>query len=129
VRKLKPVPILLGLIGLGIGLVGVFALREATLSVHDPVTGREMELIVSAKTKDPERSQTLPEMVEAQLLTCRLEINSDLSGPIEPLGDGRFRIVLVPAMDETDRRQFRGCVEDWIVDHLQVDVLELNEVP
>ena len=125
-RRLKPIPILLGVIGLAIGLAAVFALREATLSTHDPATGREMELIVSATTKDPERSQTLPEMVEAQLLTCRLEVNSDLARPIEPLGDGRFRAVFEPAMDDTDRRQFRGCVEDWLVDHVQIDVVELN---
>jgi hypothetical protein len=128
VRKLRPVPILLGLVGLGIGIVAVLALREATLSTHHEVTGRGMELIVSAKTKGGEKSQRLPEMVEAQLLSCRLEVNSDLEGPIERLSDKRFRAVLVPALDETNRRQFRGCVEDWIVDHLQVDVVELNEI-
>ena len=128
-RRIKPIPILLGLIGLAIGLVAVFFLREATLSTHDTAGGREMELVVSAKTRDPERSQTLPEMVEAQVLTCRLEVNSDITGPIEELGDGRFRIILTPAMDDTDRRQFRGCVEDWIVDHLQVNVIELETRP
>jgi hypothetical protein len=66
-------------------------------------------------------------MVEAQLLTCRLEVTSDLAGPIESLGDGRFRVVLVPAMDQTNKRQFRGCVEDFVTDHLQINVLELEE--
>ena len=125
-RRLHPFRILLGLLGLGIGFLAVSSLREATLSTHDEEVGREMELVVSAKTKDPERSQTLPEMVEAQILACRLEVNSDISGPIEALGDGRFRMILTPAMDDTDRRQFRGCVEDWIVDHLQVNVIELE---
>ena len=67
-------------------------------------------------------------MVEAQLLTCRLEVTSDLAGPIEDLGDGRFRAVFEPAMDETNRRQFRGCVEDFVIDHLQVNVVEFNEL-
>jgi hypothetical protein len=129
VRKLRPGRLALGAVGLAIGVVAVLALREATLSTHQPVTGRGMELIVSAKTKGGEKSQRLPEMVEAQLLTCRLEVNSDLEGPIERLGDDRFRAVLVPALDQTNRRQFRGCVEDWIVDHLLVDVVELNEIP
>ena len=127
-RKLRPVPILLGLVGLGIGVVAVLALREATLSTHQPVTGRGMELVVSAKTKGGERSQTLSEMVEAHLLSCRLEVNSDIDGPIERLGGGRYRAVLVPALDQTNRRQFRGCLEDWIIDHLQVDVIELSEI-
>ena len=125
--KLTPVRAALGLVGLAIGVAGVLALREATLSTHEEVSGRAMELVVSARAAGGEQSQTLDEMVEAQLLTCRLEVTSDLAGPIEPLGDGRFRAVLVPAMDQTNRRQFRGCVEDFVTDHLQIDVIEFNE--
>ena len=126
--KLTPARVALGLLGFGVGVAGVLALREATLSTHQPVAGRGMELVVSARTAGGERTQTLAEMVEAQLLTCRLEVNSDMSGPIQPLGDGRFRAVFEPAMDETNRRQFRGCVEDFVVDHLQIDVLQLTEI-
>ena len=127
-RKLKPIPIVLGVIGLGVGVVGVFALREATLSTHAPVSGRGMELVVHAKTKGGEEGQTLSEMVEAQLISCRLEVSSDLDGPIERLGDGRYRVMMVPALDETDRKQFRGCVEDWIIDHVQIGVEQLTLV-
>jgi hypothetical protein len=126
--KLTPARAALGLVGLAIGIAGVLALREATLSTHEPVAGREMELVVSARTQNGEQGQTLAEMVEAQLLTCRLEVNSDLAGPIEPLGDGRFRAVLVPAMDQTNSRQFRGCVEDFVTDHVQINVVDFNEV-
>lgn len=126
--KLTPVRLLLGAVGLAVGIVAVLALREATLSTHESVAGSGMELIVSAKTKSGERNQTLPEMVEAQVLACRLEVTSDLDGPIEPLGDRRFRAVLTPAMDETNQRQFRGCVEDWVIDHVQLDVVELTVI-
>jgi hypothetical protein len=126
--KLTPAKAALGLVGLAIGVAGVLALREATLSTHDEAVGREVELIVSARTHGGEQGQTLDEMVEAQLLTCRLEVNSDFAGPIEALGDGRFRAVLVPALDQTNRRQFRGCVEDFVTDHLQINVVEFNEV-
>jgi hypothetical protein len=128
VSKLSPVKLALGTVGLAIGIVGVLALREATLSTHEAVAAREVELVVSARTAGGEQGQTLAEMVEAQLLTCRLEVNSDLAEPIEALGDGRFRAVFVPAMDETNRRQFRGCVEDFVVDHLQIDVVEFNSI-
>jgi hypothetical protein len=128
VTKLTPVKLALGSVGLAVGVVAVLALREATLSTHEAVAARQVELVVSAKTAGGEQGQTLAEMVEAQLLTCRLEVTSDLAGPIESLGDGRFRAVLVPAMDETNRRQFRGCVEDFLTDHLQIDVIEFNEV-
>ena len=126
--KLSPVKLALGTVGLAIGVAAVLALREATLSTHEAVDARQVELVVSAKTANGEEGQTLAEMVEAQLLTCRLEVTSDLAGPIESLGDGRFRAVFVPAMDQTNRRQFRGCVEDFVIDHLQIDVVEFNEI-
>jgi hypothetical protein len=126
--KLSPVKLAFGTVGLAVGIVGVLALREATLSTHEAVDARQVELVVDARSAGGEPSQTLAEMVEAHLLTCRLEVTSDLAGPIESLGDGRFRAVFEPAMDETNRRQFRGCVEDFIVDHLQINVLELNDL-
>lgn len=125
--KLSPAKLALGAVGLAIGVVAVLALREATLSTHEAVAAREVEVVVSARTAGGEEGQTLAEMVEAQLLTCRLEVTSDFAGPIESLGDGRFRAVLVPALDQTNRRQFRGCVEDFVIDHLQIDVIEFND--
>ena len=126
--KLSPVKLAFGTVGLAVGIVGVLALREATLSTHEAVDARQVELVVDARSAGGEPSQTLAEMVEAHLLTCRLEVTSDLAGPIESLGDGRFRAVLEPAMDETNRRQFRGCLEDFRVDHFRMDVLALGDV-
>jgi hypothetical protein len=126
--KLSPGRIALGAVGLGAGVVGVLALREATLSTHEQIVGQDMEVVVSATTKGGEGGQTLAEMVEAQLLTCRLEVTSDFAGPIEPLGDDRFRAVLTPALDDTNRRQFRGCVEDFMIDHVQINVVELTDL-
>jgi hypothetical protein len=128
VRKLRPGRLALGAVGLAIGVVGVLALREATLSTHEEVDARETRLVVSGQTKGGEENQTLSEMVEAQVLTCRLEVESDLSGPLERLGDDRFRAVLVPALDDSNRRQFRGCLEDWFIDHVQLDVEELTQI-
>ncbi|MGH9049750.1 MAG: hypothetical protein ACRDY4_08485 [Acidimicrobiia bacterium] len=128
-RKLRPGRILLGLVGLAVGIAGVLALREATLSTHQEVTGTGTELIVSAKTKGGEKSQRLPEMVEAQVLTCRLEVTADVDDGIERLDSKHFRAVLDRPLDHTNRRQFRGCVEDFMVDHLQMDVVELQVIP
>jgi hypothetical protein len=125
VRKLTPLRLLLGAVGVAIGVVGILALREATLSTHEAVAAARTELVISADTKGGERNQTLPEMVEAQLETCRLEVASDVDGPIESLGDGDFRAALTPALDETNRRQFRGCMEDWVIDHVRINVTEM----
>jgi hypothetical protein len=128
VRKLRPGRLALGAVGLAIGIVGVLALREATLSTHEEVDARETQLVVSGQTKGGEKNQTLSEMVQAQVLSCRLEVQSDLAGPVERLGDDRFRAVLVPALDDSNRRQFRGCLEDWVIDHVQLDVEELTQI-
>jgi hypothetical protein len=127
-RKLTPLRLLLGAVGVAIGVVGILALREATLSTHESVAAAQTELVMSADTKGGERNQTLPEMVEAQLQTCRLEVASDVDGPIESLGEGHFRAVLAPALDETNRRQFRGCMEDWVIDHVRINVTEMANI-
>lgn len=125
--KVTPVGLALGAVGLVAGVLGVGALREATLSTHEPVPGdSRVELVVSADSRGREPGQTLAEMVEAQIAVCRLEVNSDVVGAIEAVGDGRYRAVLAPAMDETNRRQFRGCLEDWTVDHVRLDVVTLE---
>jgi hypothetical protein len=119
--------VLLGALGLAIGIVAVLALREATLSTHEEVHAEATELVVKASSHATEQGQTLAEMVEAQLLTCRLEVTSDFD-EIEDLGDREYRVVLTPALDETNRRQFRGCVEDFVTDGLQMNVLELENL-
>jgi hypothetical protein len=125
--RVSPAGVVLGGIGLVVGVAGVLALREATLSTHEPVVpGSTTEVRFEAASRHGERGQTLDEMVHALVLTCRLEVSSDLVGEVEAVGEDRFRAVLSPALDETNRRQFRGCVEDWTVDQLQTDELSFS---
>ena len=123
-----PGRVVLGAVGLAVGVLGVLAVRDATLSTHQPaVPGSEVEVVVSARSEGAERGQTLPELVEALLLTCRLEVPADLASPIRDDGGGRFRVTLAPALDKTDRRQLRGCIEDWTIDQLMVDVVSFED--
>jgi hypothetical protein len=118
----------LAAVGLLLGGVGVAALREATMSTHHSVDpASEVRVELSGRTRGAERGQSLAEMVEAQLLTCRLEVKSDLVRPVRAVGEDRFVATLRPAMDETNRRQFRGCVEDFSVDHVQIDVVGIAD--
>ena len=120
--KLSPASVVFGGIGLLAGVAGVLALREATLSTHEPLEpGSTTEVRFDAATRSGERDQGLAEMVDALVLACRLEVSSDLVGDVEAVGPDRFRAVLTPALDDTNRRQFQGCLEDWTVDHLQTD--------
>jgi hypothetical protein len=125
--RVSPAGVVLGGIGLVVGVAGVLALREATLSTHESVAlGTRTEVRFDAATRGGERGQSLDEMVNALVLTCRLEVSSDLVGRVEPIGDDRFLAVLTPELDETNRRQFRGCVEDWTVDQVQTDDVEFS---
>ena len=112
-----------------VGTIGVIALRDATLSTHQAVRpDSRIELVIHVRTHGAEHGQTVTETTEALVLLCRLEVNSDPVGPIEDLGEGRFRTILQPSMDTTDRRQFRGCLEDWNADHVRIDVEQLAEL-
>ena len=112
-------------LGLAAAVVG---LRDATLSTHQPVAeGSEVVVVVRSSTHGAEPGQTLAEMTEALLLMCRLEVTSDPVIGLEDLGDGRFRTVLRPDLDRSNRRQFQGCLEDQRVDHLRVTVDSMED--
>jgi len=111
------------------GAIAVIALRDATLSTHQSVDPHSrIEVVIHVRSHGREHAQTVAEMGSALVLACRLEVNSDPIGSIEDLGGGRFRSVLQPSMDRTDRRQFRGCLEDWKIDQFQLDVIRLAEI-
>jgi len=128
-RRFRPVAIAMGVVGLAIGGLGVLALREATLSTHQRVDpDSQIELVVSATSRGPEPSQSLAELVDAQVRLCRLEVTSDVVGEVAPQGDNQFRAILRPSLDETNRRQFRGCIEDWVIDHVRLNVVTLRDL-
>jgi len=122
---LRPVAAAVAVVLLSVGLI---ALRDATLSTHQAVPpDSRIELIFRIASHRGERGQTIDEVAEALVVTCRLEVSSD-PGPIEQLDRRRFRVVLRPSMDDTDQRQFRGCIEDWTIDHVRADVERLAPV-
>lgn len=127
---MRPTPVLLGVVAVIGGLIGLRSLRDATLSTHTTKIAPDsrIELIVDASIHRGEAGQSIDEIVEAQIVTCRLEVSSDVVGAIESLGNDRFRAVLSPSMDHTNQRQFRGCLEDWIIDHGKLDVVSLATV-
>ncbi len=123
---LRTVVFVVAAVALGIG---VYTLREATESRHyDTHPDSRSTFVVDASTNRAEEGQTVREMAVAQLTLCRLEVTSDPVGPIEALADdpSRFRVVLQPELDETDRVQFEGCVEDWLLDHLRLRVVDAD---
>jgi hypothetical protein len=118
------------LIGIAIviaGLIGVRVLADATLTTHveqDP--NSRMEVIVHG-SKSGEAEYDLPVGVESLVRFCQLEVGRDIgTEPIEELDDDHFRFVLQPALDDADQKQFRGCIGDIVIDHLQASVRSME---
>lgn len=124
---MKPYHVLLAVLGVAVGVGAVVALREATLSTHHHIPrDSRSTILLDAVTKGGEPGQTLDEMVQAILVSCRLEVGRSDPSELRHEGGGRYRAVLRPGMDETNARQLRGCLEDWTVDHVRIDVVELR---
>lgn len=71
----------------------------------------------------PGTSCSLLSQTEAIVALCELEVGAEQTGPVSSLGEDRFRFVLQPSLDETDEVQFAGCVEDWKIDSMLVDIV------
>lgn len=124
-----PVRVLMALVVVALLGGGVWQLRSATMSTHVRMAPESrLAVTIDAESHGSEPGQSLRDMVAAKVSVCRLEVGaSDRVGPLERDADGRFWFVLQPSLDDTDRIQFRGCLEDWNVDHLLLDVVEMRE--
>lgn len=123
--------IALGAAGLVVALASVIALRQATMSVHHPAPpGSSTTVVVSASTKNREPTTSVVAMARAHIALCRLEVHDETVVPeLQPLQGGAFEFRLEPALDDSDLRQLHGCLEDALIDHLQLTVerMEIHE--
>jgi hypothetical protein len=121
--------VVIGLVVVIAGLLGVRALADATLTTHvtqDPDS--RMDVVVHGSLND-EAEFELPAGVESLVRFCQLEVGRDIGAKSpEPLEGDRFRFVLQPALDDADQKQFRGCIGDIVVDHLQASVESMELV-
>lgn len=109
-------------VGLFTATAAVFYLREATMTRHVAVdSGTAMEIVLRIHTNNESAERRT--LAEALFSVCQLQVDATrVAGPIRR-GDGTFSFRLRPALDESDRRQFEGCIEDARIDHVQGDVL------
>jgi hypothetical protein len=120
---------LLGLLVIAlVGLTGVYFLREATESRHtrqDPDS--RMEVVIEVASRDRPAAYSTADLGRSLVLACRVEVASHVVDErIDDLGGGRLRFVMQPSLDESDRRQLDGCLEDAEVDHVQADVVSMT---
>jgi hypothetical protein len=127
--RLLAARIVLALIGITVGVGGVMALREATLSTHHRMSPDSKAILVfDAWTRNAEKDQTVAESAEALLLACRLQVGRSDVHRITQLSEHRFEAELRRGLDRTNRRQLQGCLEDWTLDYVRMDVRSLVNV-
>jgi len=110
-------------------VASVMALRDATMSSGGTAgPGTAMEVVVRSHLVRRPQSARL-EMTTNLIDVCGLEISSEvLDRTMEPIDSGLYRFWLRPAPGDSDEREFRGCLEDARVDHLQLDVLRMQRL-
>ena len=129
----RPTRLVLGLVGLVVGGLAVSALREATLSTHQAIAAGSRSR--SWSRSDPRAgSGTRPRARWSRPCSSPAASRSTPTwsasrAPRGPTTTRPYRAVLEPAMDETNRRQFRGCLEDWTLDQFLVDVVAFEDTP
>lgn len=109
---------------------GILVMREATQSRHEPMPAdSRVRVVIAPRSNRPESDQSIERVSHAHLSFCQLEVGSRMEGGLEiaTIDPLRFSVVMAPALDSTDRKQFRGCIEDWIVDNHWIDVVEMEE--
>jgi hypothetical protein len=107
------------------GLIGLRLLADATLTTHVVMDPDSQMTMVLHGNRGAEAEHPLPAQLESLAHYCELEVGAAiLSDRTQVVGPDRIRIVFQPALDDADQRQFRGCVSDLRVDHLQASVEE-----
>jgi hypothetical protein len=103
---------------------GLDVLADATQSRPDPVRAGEVTELVLAVDEDrfgPGEAAA----AGALWAVCAAQTKSRPTTPDGPeaLGDGRYRVVLEPAVGEHDRRKLVGCLEDLTIDRVRGNVV------
>jgi hypothetical protein len=106
----------------------IYLLREATMSTHyDTGADSRLVVVVRAEGNRPEEGVTLEQMATTHIELCGLEVAREGEVRTLPSAGDRYEITLRPSLDSTDRKQYQGCLEDWSVDHLLLDVESLSD--
>ncbi len=116
-------PYVLGILGVAAGLAGISELADATLTEHERLPRGSKTIVVVHGSTVGEGEFSLHAGVDGLVRICQLEVGRSIGhGSVDPLDGDRFQFEFRPALDEADQDQFRGCIGDIVVDHLQASV-------
>jgi hypothetical protein len=106
-------------------VIGVLVMREALETRHEVMPpGSHLVVDASASVRGPR--EHAPSLARGLVAACIVEAATDSQVVrFTWQGKGRFRFVAQPALDEPDRRQLQGCLEDLRVPRLLVSVHDM----
>jgi hypothetical protein len=111
---------------------GVFfggaSLMDHTLSRHEdvpPDSELVVEMTIATRTGVEAGNE---EIAEALVVACQLEVRSNvLPDSIKTIEDGRYQFVMRPGLDDSDRRQLIGCLQDFRIDNVLANVVSTRQ--
>jgi len=116
-----------GLLAFGaVIVVAVLGLADATQNRADGLkSGTRSEVVLEVETRDVYD----PEVAAHGLWgTCQQTVDHKRLRSFEARGDGRFSIVVEPAIGEHDERRLVGCLEDFTIDRVLGNVVEIRDL-
>lgn len=105
---------------------GVLLLRGELMTVHRPsAPGSVTEVVLVARTQ--RSPAVLAGLTGGLVESCRVLVHaSAVSTPLREVAPGRFTYRLTPALDEFDRRELKGCLQDLRQEGVLVDVQRMR---
>jgi hypothetical protein len=103
-------------------VVAVVLLRNATMTVHTKMSPTS-QLVVDASARWKASITEAENHARALTIACVSETSTRARlRDFRWRGDGRFRFWVKPSLDEFDQRQLRGCMSDFRMPQLLVDI-------
>lgn len=109
-------------------LGGVVALRANTMSREQAEPDADTQLVVEFQVEAKRLpAHELLVVATAIFNACRLQAEAGLEQPVSQVSQNRFRAVLTPAPNQTDRKQLSGCLSDLTLAHTYSGEVEMRE--
>lgn len=113
---------------LAVAAVAVLVLRSELMTRHvPPPPGAWTDVVVEARVRHA--ASPTQEMARSLVDTCRLTVDTRTrTTALREVAPSVFAFRLTPALDEYDRRELRGCLQDLREERVLLDVRELRTV-
>lgn len=108
---------------MGAAVWGLLAAFKAT-DVDTPPGSRTVVTFAISMVREPQDQRDVH--AEAVYSACRADLPEASASPLRPLGDGRYRFAVTPALDASDRKEVRGCLQDLRIAHVRATVLDMT---